>query len=93
MFRAGAPVGLHHAAMFCESYDGVRDGLVAASFPLVSEFHITAMDAMFSYVDSRPLNGHFLELYHEHAGIRAMYQQTRDGARIWDGKDLIIPWG
>lgn len=94
MFPPGATaIGLHHAAMFCDSYEGVRDGLVAAGFPLVSEFRIKAMDAMFCYIDTRALNGHFLELYPEHDAIRAMYRQTVEAARSWDRKQLIIPWG
>jgi hypothetical protein len=34
-----------------------------------------------------------IELYPESDIIRGMYQQTRDAARDWDGKELIIPWG
>jgi hypothetical protein len=93
MFAPGAPPALHHVAMFCDSYEGVRDGFVAAGYPVASEFTITAMKADFSYIDTRALNGHFVELYPEHEGIRAMYRQTVEAARTWDRKQLIIPWG
>jgi hypothetical protein len=93
MFPSGAPPALHHVAMFCDSYEGVRDGFVADGFPVASEFTITAMKADFCYIDTRALNGHFVELYPEHEGIRAMYRQTVEAARNWDRKQLIIPWG
>lgn len=71
----------------------MRNGFVAAGFPMASEFTITAMKADFCFIDTRALNGHFVELYPEHEGIRAMYRQTIEAARNWDRKQLIIPWG
>lgn len=85
--------GFHHAAMFCEVYERQRDALVAAGYPVVSEFKV-GLGAQICYVDTRSLNGHFLELYPEDLIIRAMYEHARLASVDWDGNGpLIRPWG
>ena len=81
--------GLHHAAMFCDDYERQRDALVAAGYPVVSEFKVV-FGAQICYVDTRSLNGHFLELYPEDLIIRAMYEHARLASVDWDGKGPLI---
>lgn len=90
MFSHSAP-GLHHVAMFCDDYVRARDEFVAAGYPVASEF-MAGIGAQICYIDTRPLLGHMIELYPEHAAIRARYQQTRDAAANWDRQQLIQPW-
>lgn len=92
LFPVPGTGGFHHAAMFAEDYAGTRDRLAAAGYPVVSEFSVPALGAEICYVDTRPLNGHLLEIYPENAGIRAMYARARDAAREWDRQSLIVPW-
>jgi hypothetical protein len=91
MFAAGAE-GFHHVAMFCDDYVARRDAFAAEGFEVASEFTVS-FGAQICYVDARATLGHMIELYPESDIIRGMYQQTRDAARDWDGKELIIPWG
>ncbi|MFA7586987.1 MAG: hypothetical protein WCY11_12475, partial [Novosphingobium sp.] len=93
MFANGSAGGFHHVGMFSDRYEETRDDFVAAGYPVASEFTIAALDARICYLDTRPLNGHMVELYAENPGIRAMYAQARTAAEAWDGKDLIVPWG
>ena len=83
--------GFHHVAMFCDDYALRRDAFVADGFEIASEFTVS-FGARICYVDARASLGHMIELYPESDIIRGMYQQARDAARDWDGKDLIIPW-
>lgn len=83
--------GFHHSAMFCEDYEAERDGWVAAGYPVASEF-TTDFGASICYIDTRPLLGHFLELYPENPIIRAMYRQAAVASEGWDGQQLIVPW-
>lgn len=85
--------GFHHAAAFCDDYEKQRDDLIAAGYPIVSEFK-TGFGAQICYIDTRALNGHYLELYPESAIIRGMYDQARQASIDWDGTgSLIRPWG
>lgn len=93
MFPDKGMHGIHHVAMFSDDYEATRDRLVAAGYPVVSEFTIDALGATICYVDTRPLLGHMLELYPENAGIRAMYAQARTIAGDWSAGQLIVPWG
>ena len=88
----GKTGGLHHVAVFCTDYEAQRDALVAAGYPVASEFTVS-FGAQICYIDTRPLLGHFIELYPEHDIIRDMYARTREEAENWDGSgDLIRPW-
>lgn len=83
--------GLHHAAMFSDDYEAEKDCWSAAGHPVASEF-TTGFGAKICYIDARAALGHFTELYSEHSVIRAMYAQTVAEIRVWDGRDLIVPW-
>ncbi|WP_070157214.1 VOC family protein [Sphingobium phenoxybenzoativorans] len=87
----GEAEGLHHSAMFCDDYAAERDRWSAAGYPVVSEF-TTGFGVSICYIDTRPLFGHFLELYPEDPIIRGMYRQTVEEAEGWEGKQLIVPW-
>jgi len=90
MFCAGEE-GLHHTAEFCEDYGQRRDALVAAGFPVVSEFTLS-WGPKICYIDTRASLGHMIELYPEDAVIRDMYRQAREAPLRWSGTPLIIPW-
>ena len=90
MFGKGEE-GLHHVAMFSDDYDAEKTRWIAAGHDLVSEF-TTGFGAKICYIDARGTLGHFIELYPEHPIIRAMYAQTVEEARDWDGRQLIVPW-
>ncbi|CAN5213325.1 hypothetical protein BH10PSE12_BH10PSE12_26640 [soil metagenome] len=83
--------GLHHVALFSDDYDAQKARWVAAGHAVASEF-TTAFGAKICYIDARDTLGHFIELYPEHPIIRAMYAQTVEDARDWDGARLIVPW-
>ncbi|MFN3231662.1 MAG: VOC family protein [Alphaproteobacteria bacterium] len=83
--------GLHHVAVFCVDYEAARNEMVAAGYPVASEFEV-GFGAKICYVDTSAALGHMIELYPEHEFIRAMYAQTREAAANWDGKQLIRPW-
>ena len=88
--------GFHHVAVFCDDYEAQRDALVAAGYPVASEFTVP-FGAQICYIDTRPLLGHFIELYPEHEIIRDMYARTRTEAENWPKNeghqgDLIRPW-
>jgi hypothetical protein len=87
----GGSEGFHHGAIFCENYEAERDAWIAAGYPVASEF-TTGFGASICYIDTRPLLGHFLELYPEDPVIRAMYRQTAEAPAEWDGTQLIVPW-
>ncbi|MBH1998763.1 MAG: VOC family protein [Sphingomonadaceae bacterium] len=90
MFEKGEE-GLHHVAMFSDDYDAEKARWIAAGHDVVSEF-TTDFGADICYIDARDTLGHFIELYPEHPIIRAMYAQTIEEARDWDGRQLIVPW-
>ncbi len=69
--------GIHHLALFIEDMD--------AEIARYAELgHDVAMDATsglgtrFVLIDTSPLFGHMLELYHPHPGLRAFYKRIAD---------------
>lgn len=88
MFGPGEE-GLHHVAIFAENYIEERDAFKAAGFEIATELMLLP-DCTVSFIDTRPLLGHMLELYEDHPLLRDVYQQTRDLAENWDGKELIV---
>jgi Glyoxalase/Bleomycin resistance protein/Dioxygenase superfamily len=83
--------GFHHQAVFCANYREQRDEFVAQGCPVASEFTVS-WGAQICYIDARHIVGHMIELYPEDAILRDLYRQSRDAAREWNGKDLIVPW-
>lgn len=92
MFPDRGMTGVHHVAMFVPDYAAARDHLVAAGYPVASEFVLEAFDAQICYIDMRAVCGHMLELYPENAAIRGMYAQARAIAGDWSAGSLIVPW-
>lgn len=90
MFPKGE-TGFHHVAAFASDYETERDRLVALGLPVASEFTIFDNTPV-CYIDARTTLGHMIELYPEDAGLRALYQRTREAADNWDGKQLIVPF-
>jgi hypothetical protein len=49
-------------------------------------------DVRISYVDTRGLLGHMVEVYTDHPSLRKVHAHVRAGAQDWDGKtDLTRP--
>ena len=93
-FRDMAVTGattFHHQAYFTRDYEAERDAMIAAGYPVVSEFTVS-FGAQICYVDTRPLLGHMLELYPDHPVIHGMYRRTREAAEQWDGRELMLQW-
>ena len=79
MFAEGEE-GLHHVAIFAEDYVAERDAFVAAGFEIATELSLLP-DCSVSFIDTRSVLGHMVELYEDHPILRMTYQQTRDGCR------------
>jgi Glyoxalase/Bleomycin resistance protein/Dioxygenase superfamily len=90
MFPSGQQ-GFHHQAVFCDDYHAQRDEFVALGCPVASEF-IVSWGAQICYIDARHIVGHMIELYPQDAVLADLYSQSREAARSWNGKDLIVPW-
>lgn len=90
MFPNGK-VGLHHMAMFCDDYQGMKAKLMSQGFEVASEFARLGGQKV-CFVDMRPSVGHMLELYEEGADLRKFYAIVRKMSEDWDGKNVMIPW-
>ena len=89
----GKGVVMHHVAHLDDDYDykKIRDELVAAGYPVASEFNIHGGTDV-CLVDTRPLFGHMLQLYSDIPFEQAMYKRAREITDAWDGKDVIVEW-
>jgi hypothetical protein len=87
---SGSPM-LHHMAAFCDDYEAQRDRLVAAGYPVASEFVVNGSIPI-CYIDTIAELGHMIELYPEHPAIRGMYALTRAAAGDRNQGRLIQPW-
>ena len=88
MFPLGKE-GLHHVAIFAEDYAKERQAFMDAGYEIATELQLLP-DCSVSFVDTRSALGHMVELYEDHPLLRDVYQQTRDVAENWDGKELIM---
>lgn len=80
--------GLHHVAIFASDYDAECSAFVEAGYPIANELTLLP-DCRVSFIDTCEALGHMVELYEEHPYLRAVYQNTREAAENWDGKELI----
>jgi hypothetical protein len=80
--------GVHHVAIFADDYAAERQAFIDAGYEIATEFDLLP-DCAVSFIDTREDLGHMIELYEDHVLLRTVYQQTREAAENWDGKDLI----
>lgn len=90
MFAPGEG-GLHHVAVWATDYAAEVAALDAAGFPISMEMNPWG-DVRISYVDTRGLLGHMVEVYTDHPSLRKVHAHVRARAQDWDGKtDLTRP--
>ena len=87
MFSEGEE-GMHHVAIFAEDYIAERDAFKAAGFEIATELSLLP-DCTVSFIDTRPVLGHMVELYEDHKLLRDVYTQVREAGENWDGTDMI----
>jgi len=81
--------GLHHVAVFPEDHDRFVSGCTSRGFAVATEL-AAAGGVGATFIDTRELWGHMLEVYRDNGILRAFYRLVADAARDWDGRKLII---
>lgn len=81
--------GLHHVAVMPDDYHATVAHFVALGFPVATELR-TRSGRGASFVDTRPMLGHMLEIYPRSDGLTALYQRVAREAEHWDGRQLKI---
>ena len=81
--------GLHHVAIAPSDEAAMLDHYHALGFPVTTSFETQAGGGA-DYIDTRPLNGHMIELYRLSERIVALYDRVTSAAENWDGRDLVI---
>lgn len=79
--------GFHHVAVMPADYAATLAHYAAQGFPVVTELR-TASGRGASYVDTRPLLGHMIEVYPPGPGLTALYAEVARAAAEWDGRTL-----
>ena len=87
-FPPGAE-GLHHVAIMPEDYRATVDRFVAMGYPVATELR-TRSGRGASFVDTRPMMGHMVEIYPVSDGVLGLYRRVADEAARWDGRTLKI---
>jgi hypothetical protein len=88
MFARGQE-GLHHVAVFAEDYAKVVSGYQDQGFAVASVI-VAAGGMGATFIDTRKLMGHMLEVYRVTDGLRAFYRLVAEAARDWDGRTLAV---
>lgn len=81
--------GFHHVAVLPEDYDALIASYAKQGFPVATELR-TASGRGAAYVDTRPMLGHMVEIYHVSEGLKALYREVERAAETWDGRQLTI---
>ncbi len=88
MFAAGAE-GVHHLALFPNNHDSMVAHYHACGFATATEL-ITAERRGGTYVDTRAMLGHMVEVYRSNDSLIQFYEQVAQAAVEWDGCNLIV---
>jgi hypothetical protein len=72
-----------------DDYAATLAHYAAQGFPVVTELR-TASGRGASYVDTRPLLGHMIEVYPPGPGLTALYAEVARAAAEWDGRTLRV---
>ncbi|MFM1856890.1 MAG: hypothetical protein RLZ83_2199, partial [Pseudomonadota bacterium] len=81
--------GLHHVAIMPDDYRATVDRFVALGYPVATELR-TRSGRGASFVDTRALCGHMVEIYPFSEGLVGLYRRVADEAARWDGRTLRI---
>lgn len=81
--------GVHHLALFPESYDAMVSHYRDRGCDIATEL-VTAEQRGAAYVDTVASLGHMVEIYRVNQSLHDFYAAVADAARIWDGRTLAI---
>lgn len=81
--------GLHHVAIMPDDYRATVDRFVALGYPVATELR-TRSGRGASFVDTRALCGHMVEVYPFSDGLVGLYRRVAEEAARWDGRTLRI---
>lgn len=84
--------GLHHVAIFPEDHDAMVAHYGAQGFAAATDI-VTAEGRGATYVDTRPMLGHMMEVYRVNDSLVSFYEQIAQAAEGWDGQELRIELG
>lgn len=88
MYAAGQE-GFHHCAVMPPDPDEVVREYVAQGYAVATSLR-TAAGRGASYVDTRALLGHMMEIYTVSDSLTALYRDVAAAAQAWDGRTLVI---
>lgn len=88
MFPRGQE-GFHHVAMIPDDYERVLAYYAALGYPVASEVR-TVSGRGASFIDTRPMLGHMMEVYMPGEGIQTLYRTVAEAAANWDRQQLKI---
>lgn len=81
--------GFHHVAVDMFDHDVQVAEYVAQGFEVATELN-TAEGRGASYVDTRPLLGHMIEIYKVNDSLKELYADVKSACDHWNGRNLII---
>ena len=81
--------GLHHVAIMPQDYRATVDRFVHLGYPVATEL-LTRSGRGASFVDTRALCGHMVEIYPASEGLLKLYRRVADEAARWYGRTLRI---
>ena len=81
--------GFHHVAVIPENHDDMVRHFAARGFAPVTELR-TKEGRGATYVDTRPLLGHMLEVYYPNPSLIDLYKYVEQLALDWDGTTLRV---
>src|SRR6266850_8392942 len=81
--------GFHHVAVIPDNYDELVAEYAKQGFPVATELR-TASGRGASYVDTRSMLGHMVEIYVISDSLTALYRDVAAAAEEWRGKQLKI---
>lgn len=80
--------GLHHMALYCDSYEAERDSYVGAGAQLAFEGKLDGIRTC--WVDTSPALGFMVELLEPSPQRDAGFAAMRAAAENWDGSEPIV---
>jgi len=81
--------GLHHTALMPVDYAATVAHFVALGYPVATELR-TRSGRGASFMDTRDVLGHMVEIYPVSDGIKALYDMVASEAANWDRRTLKI---
>ncbi|MFC0304080.1 VOC family protein [Rhizorhabdus histidinilytica] len=88
----GTGEGLHHVAIFPEDHDAMVAHYRQQGFAAATDI-VTAEGRGATYIDTRPMLGHMMEIYRVNDSLVAFYEEIAAAAEGWDGRNLRIELG